>query len=104
LSRSLSGMPATTSRSAVSAGRPASSWIMWPSAAVIVISGPIGAAPCDTAAWMSTSRKATPTAPSGITSSPLNSAALPSSVRALEMPPSTGMSPSSATKASAGKV
>src|SRR5690242_3177285 len=96
LSRSFAGRPAIASRSAVSAGRPASSWIMWPSAAVIVISGPIGAAPCDTAACTRTPSNATPTAPSAFTSSPQNSAALPSSVRALEMPPRIGVSDISA--------
>ena len=53
-----------------------------PSAAVIVSSGPTGAAPCETHGSSSTPSKRTPTAPSAITSSPRNSAPPPSAVRA----------------------
>ena len=46
----------------------------WPSAAVIVSSGPIGAAPWETQGSTSTPSSRTPTAPSSSTSSPRNSA------------------------------
>ena len=46
--RSSAGSASIVSRSFSSAGLPASSLMTWPSAAVIVSSGPIGDAPCDT--------------------------------------------------------
>src|SRR5215207_841301 len=64
--------------------------MMRPSPAVIVSSGPIGVAPCDTHGKSSMPSKRSPTAPPGSTSSPRNSAASPVSVRALDTPPSTG--------------
>ena len=82
--------PSIASRSVSSAGRPASSRMTWPSAAVTVSSGPTGAAPCETHGITSTPAKARPTAPSPHRRSPRKSAALPSRVRALAMPPSTG--------------
>ena len=62
----------------------------WPSAAVMVSSGPTGAAPCETHGSTSTPSRRAPTAPSSHRRSPRNSAALPSSVRALARPPRTG--------------
>ena len=76
------------SRSLESAGRPASSWMMWPSADVIVSSGPNGAAPWETHGSTSTPSSRTPTAPPlSMTSSSRNRAASPSLVRALATPP-----------------
>ena len=66
--RSSAGSPSIVSRSFSSAGLPASSPMTWPSAAVIVSSGPIGAAPCETHGRISTSSSRTPTAPSSSTS------------------------------------
>src|SRR3954447_3355460 len=80
------------SRSLDRAGLPASSPMMWPSAAVTVSSGPIGAAPCDTHGSTSTPSSRTPTAPPSTTSSPKNSAGPPSLVRADATPPSSGSS------------
>ena len=74
--------PSIASRSLESAGLPASSPMMWPSAAVIVSSGPIGAAPCETHGSTSMPSRRTPTAPPSTTSSPKNSAGPSSGVRA----------------------
>ena len=71
------GSSSIVSRSFSSAGLPASSRITWPSAAVIVSSGPIGAAPWDTHGSSSTPSSRTPTAPSSTTRSPANSAVAP---------------------------
>ena len=60
-------------RRARSAGRPPAREMTWPSAAVIVSSGPSGAAPWDTQGRTSTSWKATPTRAAACTSSPRNS-------------------------------
>ena len=65
---------------------------MCPSAAVIVSSGPIGAAPCETHGRISTPSSRTPTAPPSTTSSPKNSAGASSDVRAEAIPPSSGSS------------
>ena len=62
--RSAAGSVSIVSRSLSSAGLPASSRMTLPSAAVIVSSGPIGAAPCDTHGSISTPSSRTPTAPS----------------------------------------
>src|SRR4051794_32389798 len=85
------GSSSTTSRSLSIAGRPASSWMTWPSAAVIVSSGPNGAAPCETHGSISTPSSRTPTAPPPSSGSPsMNSAGSPSRRRALATPPMTG--------------
>src|SRR5215208_910767 len=76
------------SRSVSSAGRPASSSMMLPSAEVIVSSGPIGVAPWETHGSTSTPSSRTPTAPSSSTSSPIISTA-PSPERPEARPPST---------------
>src|SRR4051794_14009721 len=91
-SRSAWERPSIASRSFESAGLPASSPMMWPSAAVTVSSGPIGAAPCDTHGSTSTPSSRTPTAPPSTTSSPKNSAGPPSFVRAEATPPRSGSS------------
>ena len=78
-----------------------------PSAAVMVSSGPTGAAPCETQGSTSTPSSRTPTAPPVTTSSSTNSGTLPSLARALARPPSTGTPgarrPSSPRTASVGK-
>ena len=91
-SRSSSESPSIASRSFARAGLPASSPMMWPSAAVIVSSGPIGVAPCDTQGRISIPSSRTPTAPPSTSSSPRNSAGVFSAVRADAMPPSSGSS------------
>ena len=79
-----------------------------PRTAVTVSSGPTGAAPWDTHGRTSTPSKRTPTAPDGTTRSPMNSAASPSGVRALDRPPRIvtpgDRRPSSASTASVGNV
>src|SRR5439155_1224595 len=80
--------PAAVAREDERAGGPASSWMMWPSADVIVSSGPNGAAPWETHGSTSTPSSRTPTAPPlSMTSSSRNRAASPSLVRALATPP-----------------
>src|SRR5215210_8945003 len=91
-SRSAWESPSIASRSLDSAGLPASSPMMCPSAAVIVSSGPIGAAPCETHGSTSMPSRRTPTAPPSTTSSPKNSAGPLSAVRAEATPPSSGSS------------
>ena len=88
--RSSGGSSSIVSRSFSSAGLPASSPITWPSPAVIVSSGPIGAAPCETIGSTSTPSSRTPTAPSLTTSSPMNRTVSSSSVRPDASPPSSG--------------
>ena len=61
-----------------------------PSAAVIVSSGPIGAAPCETHGRISTPSKRTPTAPDVSTSSPNSSGVSSSGERPDASPPSSG--------------
>ena len=88
--RSSGGSSSIVSRSFSSAGLPASSPITWPSPAVIVSSGPIGAAPCETIGSTSTPSSRTPTAPSLTTSSPMNRIGSSSIVRPEARPPSSG--------------
>ncbi len=89
-SRSSSDSAAITSPSRSIAGLLASSWITLPSAAVIVISGPSGVAPCDTQGRTSTPERYAPTAPALKTSPSHISRLLPPKA-ALESPPITGV-------------
>src|SRR5215207_9356795 len=106
--RSSAGSASIVSRSFSSAGRPASSPMIGPSHAVIVSSGPIGAAPCDTHGRISTPSKRTPTAPDVSTSSPNSSGVSASGERADARPPSSGSigaaAESSRSTASVGNV
>jgi hypothetical protein len=91
IARSEGARPSIAPRSAGSAGSPPSSRIVCPSPSVTVSAGPTGAAPCDTHGSSSTPWNRSPTAPPSTTSSPTNSAAPPSAVRALDSPPRIGM-------------
>ena len=81
----------SASRKRSSAGREASSAITFPSAAVIVISGPTGAAPCETQGSIVAPASEQPTAPAARRTRRRETATPSRPPTALARPPSTGM-------------